>query len=212
MARLFWNREKTSGSFAVLRSLVSDGLDFVLIGGWAVYYYTRQQESLDVDIAISYDRLEFFRNAGIADHEGTRIKYSIRNGIYVDIFVSEFSDPDLPISVSEILKHFNAIDGVKVVDREMLLLLKLWGYFRDDEVKVRKDIIDVASLVIYGDINLSRVAALARRYKIPARRGADVLLEYMDKAETLTEFVGMGLNEYKKAKILAKRDIHAAFG
>ena len=100
MAKLFWNREKTSASFAALRGLVNEGLDFVLIGGWAVYYYAMQQESLDVDIAVSYTTLEFFRKDGIADHEGTKIKYSVRNGIYVDLFVSEFSDPDLPIPLT----------------------------------------------------------------------------------------------------------------
>jgi len=49
-----------------------------------------------------------------------------------------------------------AIEGIKVVDKERLLLLKLWGYFRADERKIRKDMLDVLSLILYGNTDLER--------------------------------------------------------
>jgi len=80
------------------------------------------------------------------------VKYSIINGVYVDLFIEDFSDKELPVPVSTILKEYNIIEGIKVVDKELLLLLKLWGYFRADEQKLRKDMLDVLGLMLYGDI------------------------------------------------------------
>ena len=195
MAKLFWNKEKTKGGFELLHRLAKE-VDFVLIGGWAVYYYVRQQESLDIDIAIRYDKVDYFERFGISQYENIKVKYSVVDGIYVDMFLTEFSDKELPIPVSKILKSYTKIDGIKVVEREMLLLLKLWGYFRDDEVKVRKDVIDVISLLFYGGIDLDKFRSLVDAYKIERRRGMDVLLEYLDKGETLLEYIGIDKNEY----------------
>ena len=205
MERLFWNKEKTQESFRVLRKLAKE-LDFVLIGGWAVYYYVRQQESLDVDIALDYSNLTYFNKYGINQYEGMKIKYSIIDDIYVDIFLSEFSDKETVIPVSRILEDYVTIEGMKVVRKELLLLLKLNGYFRNDETKVRKDIIDVVTLLFYADINLKKVKGILDQYKIEPKKGSDVLLEYLDKGETLLEFIGMSKGDYsrKKAEFKAK--------
>jgi hypothetical protein len=195
MEKLFWNKEKTRGSFDLLHKLAKE-VDFVLIGGWAVYFYVRQQESLDVDIAIRYDKIDYFKRFGVSQYESMKIKYSIIDNIYVDMFLTEFSDKELPIPVSKILKNYIKIDGVKVVEKEMLLLLKLWGYFRNDEVKVRKDIIDVISLLFYGDVDLYRFKNLVKSCGVEKRRSTDVLLEYLDKGETLLEYIGIDGKEY----------------
>ncbi len=210
MVELFWNKEKTKASFETLHKLAKS-LEFVLIGGWAVYYYVKQQESLDVDIAISYTHTDFFRKYGIRQYEEINIKYSIIDGIYVDLFISEFSDKVLPVPVNEILKDYVQIEGIKIVDRNMLLLLKLWGYFRSDEVKVRKDIIDVITLLFYGNLNLNKVSALIKKHKIERRRSIDVLLEYLDKGETLLEFIGIEKAEYLKLKKKYKEELNEIF-
>lgn len=210
MPTQFWNKEKTKTSYSVLNGLAGK-LDFVLIGGWAVYLHTHQQESLDVDIALGFDELDFFRKYGIQDYGGINIKYSIVDDVHVDLFISEFSDRDLPVPVSEILKNFVKIDRMKVVKREMLLLLKLWGYFRNDEVKLRKDIVDVISLLFYGNVNLKEFEAIVKAHKISRRRSIDVLLEYLDKGEYLTEYTGLGKSEYQKQKAYWKSEITKAF-
>jgi hypothetical protein len=210
MGNQFWNKEKTKPSFETLHT-IAKSVDFVLIGGWAVYYYVKQQESLDVDIVINYESVDFFRKFGINQYKNMNIKYSIINGIYVDLFVSEFSDKELPIPTSEILKNYVVVDGIKVVDRNMLILLKLWGYFRSEEVKVRKDIIDVITLLFYGDIDLKKVGSLIKTYKIEKRRSINVLLEYLDKGETLIEFIGIDKNEYSKEKKKYKEELKELF-
>jgi hypothetical protein len=210
MAKLFWNKEKTKDSFNVLHKLAKE-LDFVLIGGWAVYYYTKQQESLDVDIAIQYDKLEYFRKFGINQYENTKIKYSIMDNIYIDIFLSEFSEKELLVPISFILKNYELIDGIKVVERNVLLILKLSGYFRSDETKVRKDVVDVISLLFYGNIDLSKIKELITKYKIEPRKSIDILLEYLDKSETLLDFIGIDKKEYSTKKKECKEKINKLF-
>lgn len=211
MARLFWNKEKTQESFRVLHKLAKD-LDFVLIGGWAVYYYVRQQESLDVDIALNYKDLQYFNKYGINQYEHTNIKYSIIDGIYTDIFLSEFSDKETMVPVSRILDDYTIIDGIKVVGKELLLILKLNGYFRNNESKLRKDVIDVITLLLYGNLDLKAVKRIISQFGIERRRSVDVLLEYLDKGETMLEFIGMDRKDYAEEKKAYKNKIKKLFG
>jgi len=69
----FWNEEQTKKSRGLLNMLASS-VDLVLIGGWAVYMYIRQQMSLDVELAITYNNLEYFRKYGIKDYKGMKAK------------------------------------------------------------------------------------------------------------------------------------------
>lgn len=207
MRRQFWNNEKTDASLRTLQ-FIAGKIDFVLIGGWAVYLYTDAQRSEDVDIAVGIPALKFFKDYGIRDYEGINIKYSVVDGTVVDLFIQEYADRDLPLPVKEILEDYTMFMGnIKTVNREMLLLLKLWGYFREDETKLRKDIIDVISLMLYGDINIKKFGALLKKHRIAKRRGIDVLLEYLDKGDTLLDYIDMESREYRKRKDELKKEI-----
>lgn len=199
MAKQFWNEENTTGSLAVLRSLVGK-IDFVLIGGWAVNYYTGLQRSLDVDIAIDYGALEFFKEFGISQYEGMSIKYSVINSIYVDLFLRGFADKDLPVPIETIFEKYVLLDNIKVVEKELLLILKAWGYFRADTQKHRKDIIDVLSLLLFTEIDFSKVKEYIKAYKIDKRRSLDVFLEYLDKGEAFLDYLNMDKGEYLKRR------------
>jgi hypothetical protein len=90
----------------------------------------------------------------------------------------------------------------------MLLLLKLWGYFREGETKLRKNMIDVLSLMLYGGgVDIKKFGELPRKYKITKRRSTNVLLEYLDKWETLLDYIGMGKEKYRKEKEALKARI-----
>ena len=195
----FWNAEKTEQSMSVLKFLPKR-LGFVLIGGWAVYSYVKAQKSEDVDIAIDPERLDFFRRYGIREHEGSSIKYSIVDGATVDLFVNGYSDRDLPVPISRIMKEYTSIDGIRVVSRELLLILKLWGYFSNDETKIRKDIIDVTSLVFYANIDFEKFKRLIDEYKIPKRRSTDALLEYVAKSESVWGYIADSKGEFDRLK------------
>lgn len=207
MQKQFWNNEKTEASLKTLH-LLAGKIDFVLIGGWAVYFYTNAQRSEDVDIAIGISGLDFFRGYGIQDYGGINIKYSIVGDTVVDLFIQEYADRDLPVPVKDILENYTLFEGnIKTVNREMLLLLKLWGYFREDEAKLRKDMIDVINLILYGGIDLKKFGVLLKKYKIAKRRGKDVLLEYLDKGETLLDYIGMDNDKYRREKNALKKRI-----
>ena len=210
MARQFWNEENTRGSLEVLRRLAGK-LDLVLIGGWAVNFYTGKQKSLDVDIAIGYSAIEYFRQFGISQYDGLNIKYSVIDSVCVDLFIEQFADRDLPFPVSEIMENYVTIDNIKVVERSLLLLLKLWGYFRSDREKHTKDIIDALSLLLYAGIDMARVKEQMDRYGIPARRAPDVIMEYLDIGDTLLDYLEMGKEEYDRLKSKYRADIKRIF-
>lgn len=211
MPMQFWNNEKTDKSFNALNRIAKQ-LDFVLIGGWAVYLYTNMQRSEDVDIAVGYESLDYFRRFGIRDYEGINVKYSVlEDGTVVDLFIEEYSDKDLPIPVNIIMKNYVRVGEIKVVSIELLFILKLWGYFRFDEIKHRKDVIDVLSLLFYGNVNLKKVKAYFEEFKIENRKGPDALLEYVDKGSTLYTFITDSKEGYERLKQEYKRKIRYIF-
>ncbi len=52
----FWNEIVIDRSFRILQEL-RKRIDFVLIGGWAVYYLTRAVKSKDIDIIVDFKNL-----------------------------------------------------------------------------------------------------------------------------------------------------------
>ena len=47
------------------------------------------------------------------NYKGMKIKYCIVNGVYVDLFIEDFSDKDLPVPVSTVLHEYNSNQGHK---------------------------------------------------------------------------------------------------
>ncbi len=209
MPKQFWNREKTDASLKTLR-VIAEKIDFVLVGGWAVYMYTGMQKSEDVDIAISYDSLDFFRKYGINDYGGIKIKYSVVDGTTVGLFIEAYSDVSLPVHVREIIEHYVLIDNIKVVKKELLLLLKLWVYFRESELKVDKDIIDVISLLNSG-VDMQEFKAITEKHKIESRMSSDALLEYLDKGRHLWDYVADSEKEYTELVKKYRKEIKHVF-
>lgn len=211
MQRQFYN-ELAGKSQIVLRILSIDA-DFVLIGGWAVHAYVGLQRSLDIDIAIDYKSLDYFRSRGMQKKDvGINMNYVVIDGITVDLFIPEFTDKDLPFPVNVILSNYIKIDNIKVVKREFLLILKLWGYFGGEETKLNKDIIDVVSLLFYGDINLKEVKRLNEKYNLERRKTTDVMIEYLDKGIAFSDYIISDKENYRTLAEQAKAKIKQVFG
>lgn len=210
MRKQYWNRESTNASLRLLRSMPKE-LDFVLIGGWAVYMYIGAQKSQDIDIVIGYDHINYFRQFGINEYRGGKVRYSNVNGVIVDLFIEDYIDTDMPFPSAIIGDNYVKIENIKVVDKNLLLLLKLWGYFSADEIKHRKDIIDVVSLLFYGGIDLRNVKEYADRFRIGKRKSSDAMLEYLDIGSTLSEFIVEKESEYEKLKSRLKKEVKEVF-
>lgn len=205
MQKQFYS-EKASESLLILRKIAKE-TNFVVIGEWAVHAYIGLQRSLDVDIALDYNALDYFSKYQIQKYSGININYVLIDSITVDLFIPEFTDKDLPFPVADILLNYVIIDGIKIVKREWLLILKLWSYFSSDETKINKDIIDVVSLLFYGNIDLRQVKKLITTYKLGRRRTVDVILEYLDKGVTLKEFIVEKNEMYLTFALEAKKKI-----
>jgi hypothetical protein len=209
MQRQFYS-ERADASREVLYRITKEA-DFVLVGGWAVHAYTGLQRSLDIDIAVDYGSVEYFRAYGMQKYGSMNVNYVIIDGITVDLFIPEFTDKDLPFPVSIILSNYVKIDNIKVVKKELLLLLKLWGYFSNDETKLNKDVIDVVSLLFYSNINLDEVKQYIKKYKLERRRTTDVMIEYLDKGFAFADFIIKGTEDYKAMAGDMKKRIKALF-
>ena len=210
MPREFYNDNETSKSLDVLNGLAKK-VDFVLIGGWAVNFYVNMQKSKDVDIAIDTEQLPYFKKYGIQDYGEIGIKYSLIDGTYVDLFIEGVADEDITIPVKKILATTNVIRGIKVVDESILLLLKMGGYFREERDKQRKDVIDVVTLLFYGRVNLRTVKKYVEEYKIDKRKGFGGVLEYIDKGETMWDYVTDTKEEYVRLKERYKKEIRKLY-
>lgn len=121
--------------------------EFILIGGWAVYLYTKALKSRDIDLICSYEELEKLK----ADHnliKNERLKkYEIHHGEFdIDIYVPFYSDLGIP--VEDLQKMTKSVSGFRVLNPEALLILKQKAFKdRAGSLKGEKDKIDIIALL-----------------------------------------------------------------
>ena len=140
----FWNEAVIDRSFRVLHEL-RKSFDFILIGGWAVYFLTGALKSKDIDIILSLEDLAKLRsilwikkNARLKKYEGEV------EGVSIDIYVPYYSEFVVP--PEEILEKTIRVGNFRVPKPEILLLLKQQAEMRRSEsVKGQKDRVDVTS-------------------------------------------------------------------
>ncbi len=160
----FWNDVIVEKSYSLLVKL-KRRYDFVLIGGWAVYLYTRSEKSKDIDIIVDYPELQrIAKEAAIKKNERLH-KYEISiEGVSVDIYLPYYSRLALP--VEKIMENVLVIEGFKVPRIEYLLALKQQAELeRRASVKGMKDRIDILSLLLSGNVNLDAYAGILGEHK-----------------------------------------------
>lgn len=162
MKNEYWNSLLTEKSWKILQELKRK-YDFILIGGWAVYLYTKMQKSKDIDIVIDIKELEKLKHEGIEKNENLK-KYEIKKEeVDIDIYVEYFSK--LAIPVEDIKKFTLSIGGFKVVCPELLLVLKQEAYRnRENSVKGEKDRLDIISILLFTEINFDMYYSIVKKY------------------------------------------------
>lgn len=187
-------------SWQILKDLRKK-IDFVLIGGWAVYLYTKSLKSKDIDIIVNFEQLgklkkefELYKNERLKKYE---IK---KEGIDLDIYLPYFSNLGLP--VAEIIKHQEKIEGFSLLKKEILLITKQKAYSeRKMSIKGQKDKIDILALIILDDFDFSFYKTILANYQV---------VDYEKQLKTLIEEVKelpeLSLNKHffskKKKEIL----------
>lgn len=196
----FWDDLIADRSWDVLVALAKE-IDFILIGGWAVYLHTRAIKSKDIDIIVDFEGLEKIKLAhGIKKTDFLK-KYETKiNEISVDIYVPFYSKFAVPIEA--IKENTTRIEGFKVPKPEILLILKQQAELaRKDSIKGQKDRVDILNLLINSEINLKNYLATAEKHGIEnyARR----LKEIVRSAKS--EFRYLGVEDARKIKLLKER-------
>ncbi|MBI2009797.1 MAG: hypothetical protein HYS86_01330 [Candidatus Chisholmbacteria bacterium] len=120
---------------------------FVLIGGWAVWFYTRQLKSKDIDVVVELAELERLRLAYDLTKNERLKKYEFRQDeVEVDVYTPFYSELGIP--AEEITKDVRVVEGFHLPAAELLLTLKAVAWEqRRASPKGRKDWLDILSLL-----------------------------------------------------------------
>ncbi|MEK7566016.1 MAG: hypothetical protein AAB506_03150, partial [Patescibacteria group bacterium] len=93
----FYNDLVTQKSWQTLQDL-RGRLDFILIGGWAVYLYAKALKSKDIDLIINYDQLERFKPEFEVIKNDRLKKYEARREeVQIDIYLPHYSNIRIPL-------------------------------------------------------------------------------------------------------------------
>jgi len=161
----FYYQFITDKSFSILKQLKKD-FDFVLVGGWAVYFYTHSLKSKDIDIIVDFSQLEDFKKQLPIEKNERLRKYQVKlEEIDIDIYLPFYSNLGLP--VEEVIKEITLINGFTLPKKEVLLITKLNAYQnRKGSVKGQKDLIDILSLVLLEDFDFDYFLKLVKKYQL----------------------------------------------
>jgi hypothetical protein len=165
-----WRDEIVERSWQVLRELKSFA-DFVLIGGWGVYLWTRKMKSRDIDIYI--DQENFYRLQSKLLQKNFALKRNVRlltfealiDDVEVDIYTPFLSKLAVPCMDVFSKRLYSLIERFKVAIPEVLLLLKAQAaQERWHAEKGMKDRVDIISLLKFADIKRDLLNQMLAKY------------------------------------------------
>lgn len=194
----FWNSILTEKSGEILQDLQKKPFQFIVIGGWAAYLWTKQHKSKDIDIILpEFKDLDYLKKEYTLKKNENLKKYEIVFGeIDVDIYVPHYSKLGLPIT--EIVKHTTKIEGIQVVLPEILLILKQSAEIdRRNSIKGRKDRVDIITLLLFAEINFSKYHGLLASHHLEQYSSElkKIILEFRD-----LDYIGLNPRQYKLKK------------
>lgn len=160
----FWNSEITNDSWNELLVL-SRTYNFILIGEWAIYLYTKLHKSRDIDIVVDYDQFWILSKDFQLRKNPSLRKYEIKFQKFdIDVYTPFYSR--LTVPVQDLINNFTIIENIKVPKIEELLILKLGAFDeRVDSIKGQKDRLDIAGLVFYSSVDYARFTELLNKYE-----------------------------------------------
>ncbi|MEK7616215.1 MAG: hypothetical protein AAB420_03355 [Patescibacteria group bacterium] len=198
----FYHNIITEKSFQFLQTLRAQ-YRFVLIGGWAVFLYTRSLKSKDIDIIVEYGELGRLGETYEVRKNDRLKKYEIKTGEFdVDVYVAHYSELGIPAET--IVRRAQDREGFLVPPLELLLLLKLHAWLeRRGSAKGRKDELDILSLAFSPECDWKAYAELVKECKLETHdKEFHILLNQTHRVPEL-DFNEQQVAKMKK-KILSK--------
>ena len=162
----FWNSDITNESWKELL-ILSTKYNFILIGGWAIYLYTKLQKSRDIDMVVDYDQIKLLSVDFEMRKNPSLYRYEIKFQKFdIDVYTPFYSK--LTVPPEDLINNYTLIENTRVPRVEELLILKL-GAFDDrmNSIKGQKDRLDITGLAFYSNIDYSRLKKLLNKYKRP---------------------------------------------
>lgn len=169
---------------------------FILIGGWAVFLYSKSLKSKDIDIIVDYGELAELKEKNEVFKNDRLKKYEISaENFDVDIYVPHYSE--LGINVVEIQKHTTNKEGFRVPDLEIMLLLKLFAWTnRRGSSKGQKDELDIFSLAMLAEFNWKKYFDFVENFNF-----YEYHKEFIRLLKNTKDMKELGINEQKMSKI-----------
>lgn len=195
---IFYHNLITEKSWQLLQKLRKK-YEFILIGGWAVFLYTKALKSKDIDLVLEYRELEKIRGEfEVSKNERLRKYEARKEEMEIDIYVPFYSNPGLP---AEDLKKFStSLEGFNVVEKEILAILKQKALVdRANTVKGRKDLADLVSLFRLEDFNWQRYKRIITEYDL-----GEYLKSIQKLVKRTREIDELGLNVHQMARFKKK--------
>jgi hypothetical protein len=196
----FWHDVLIEKSWAVLLEL-RKRYEFILLGGWAVYMYTKALKSKDIDIIVDYNTLGLMgRELPLKKNERLRKYELLISDVEVYVYVPYFSNLGIP--VEDVAANIRVLEGFKVPTPEVLLILKQAAEVeRAGSVKGLKDRIDILALLIYSEIDFNTYLSLVKKYSLSSyRERLKNLVETADR-----EFKELGITNPRQIRLLRKK-------
>ena len=202
-----WRDEIVEKSWRVLAD-VGGLADFILIGGWGVYLWTRKLKSRDIDICIDQENFYRLQSQLLQRNYGLKrnvrlMKYEALVGdVEIDIYTPFMSKLAVPCLDMFDQKLYSLIERFKVAIPEILLLLKAQAaQQRWHAEKGVKDRVDIISLLKFADIKHAILKQMLKKYD---REGTLQSVIKRTITESRVEYRFLGL-AYEKDGIQLKR-------
>lgn len=185
----------TEKSFIYLQEL-KRSYDFILIGGWAVFLFTRALKSKDIDIIVDYEVLSRLKEHYTIHKNAKLLKYEIVVGEFdIGIYVPYYSQ--LGIDIDQIKKYTTTKEGFKVPQIEILLLLKLYSHReRRGTSKGQKDELDIFSIIRLPEFDWKKYIEFVNRFGLKHYHE-----QFMHLLKTRRDVKELNINEQRMSKI-----------
>lgn len=180
-------------------------LDFVLIGGWAVYVYAKTLKSKDIDIIVDYDKLPVLAKLYDLRKNDRLKKYQAsREEVEIDIYLPHYSRIGIP--VEDLLKQIVNLGGFRILEINHLLGLKIFTFsLRGNSTKGRKDFIDIVSLAAAKLADWEKIKRIIGKYRLE-----EPLANWTRALENTFEVGELKLNKHSFSKL--KKEILGKLG
>lgn len=185
----------TTQSWEELKKL-KQKIKFILIGGWAVFLYTKELKSKDIDILVEFEELgKLKKEYEVSKNERLRKYEARREAVQIDVYLPFYSFLGIP--VKDLMAQTVSLEGFTVLKQEWLFCLKLYVLsLRARSAKGEKDFLDLISLFKNG-VEPGLVKKIIQDYNLTqaAQIFQGLLAERVEAKE-----IGLNRQQFKKIK------------